>query len=61
MEKVISYKKVETISYDKEHNDYKEEGGRLYFHKTFYSLNEVKDAIKVIELNNTMEEANEDK
>ena len=57
-EKVIAYKKVEAISYDKDHEDFKEAGGRVYFHKTFYSLNELKDAITVIEMNNTMQEAN---
>ena len=57
-DKVIAYKKVEAISYDKDHEDFKEAGGRVYFHKTFYYLNELKDAITVIETNNIMEEAN---
>ena len=57
-DKVIAYKKSESISYDKDHKDYKESGGRLWFHKTFYSLSELKDAITVIETNNIMEEAN---
>ena len=56
MEKVISYKKSESISYDKDHDDFKEAGGRVFFHITFYSLNELKDAIKEIEIQNKLEE-----
>jgi len=51
-EKPIVYRKEKSISYD-------EKTGELHFHKTFYTLNEVKDAITIIEVNKTMEDSNE--
>ncbi len=52
-EVTIAYKKVKSVSYDKE-------TGEICFHKSYYTINEVKDALTVIELNQTMEEANDE-
>ena len=58
-DKVLTYKKVESldilfddqksVTYDKNHKNFKEKGGRVQFHEIFYSLDEVKDVITMIE------------
>ena len=51
-EQTVVYRKEKSISYDKA-------TGEIHFHKTYYTSNEVKDAITIIETQKVMEESNE--
>ncbi len=52
MEETIVYKKEKSISYDSE-------TGELHFHKLIYKVEEVADALTIVKVKNTMQEAKE--